>query len=315
MKLPRPLVQKTLLLVSWFSIGVCMLQLRAQSAPGQAPTTTSERLRFDVASVKRNTSGEREYSNIPLRNGVVSPATGGLFSARNLPLLVFIGFAYNLTADQFLNLQAQLPKWVASDRFDIEARADRNVTRAQMQSMMQSLLADRFKLAAHTESKQGPVYGLVLAKSGKTGPRLQPDAEPCSMEPTSAVSDATPENPSAEFPTVCGFSMMKASAPGRFRVGGRSVTLGVFIIYLTGPVTGVDRPVVDKTGLTGTFNLSLEFAPGVNAPLPPGASFQPDPDGPTFFQALQEQLGLKLSPEMGPVSVFVVDHVEEPSAN
>jgi uncharacterized protein (TIGR03435 family) len=281
----------------------------------QSSATIADRPRFDVASVKRNTSGEREYSNIPLRNGVVSPATGGLFSARNLPLIVFIGFAYNLTADQFLNLQAQLPKWVTSDRFDIEARADRNVTRAQMQSMMQSLLADRFKLAAHTETKQGPVYALVLAKSGKTGPRLQPEAEPCSMEPTSPVSDAMPENPSAEFPRVCGFSMMKASAPGRFRVGGRSVTLGVFIIYLTGPVTRVDRPVVDKTGLTGTFNLSLEFAPEINAPLPPGASFQPDPDGPTFFQALQEQLGLKLSPEMGSISVFVVDHVEEPSPN
>ena len=80
-------------------------------------------------------------------------------------------------------------------------------------------------------------------------------------------------------------------------------------------LTGVDRPVLDKTGLTGGFDFVMEFAPQFNGPLPPGVNFQPDPAGATFLEALREQLGLKLEPQTGPVEVFVVDHVEQPTDN
>jgi len=303
-------------------VGVLTAPVLAQSAASQSPSTQSLeameaaglKMSFDVASVKPNKSGGRGYSNVPLRPAVISPPNGGLFSATNLPLIVYITFAYNLTSDQFLRLQPQLPKWATADGFDIQARAEGIRSREQMQLMMQSLLADRFKLVIHTETKQGPVYALVLAKPGKTGPQLKPDAEPCSTEPASPTpGPPPPTSAAAEFPTVCGFSIMRPSAPGRVRAGGRSVSLGLLAIYLTGPFTGVDRPVVDGTGLSGNIDFSIEFTPELNGPPPP--NFQPDATGPTFLQALQEQLGLKLEPQTGPVSALVVDHIEEPSPN
>jgi uncharacterized protein (TIGR03435 family) len=80
-------------------------------------------------------------------------------------------------------------------------------------------------------------------------------------------------------------------------------------------LSGVDAPIVDKTGLTGTFDFVIEFTPQINGPLPPGVNFQPDESGPTFAEALKEQLGLKLESQKGSVDVIVLDHVEEPSEN
>ena len=77
----------------------------------------------------------------------------------------------------------------------------------------------------------------------------------------------------------------------------------------------MDRPVLDRTGLTGKFDFAIEFSPQPDVPSAPGANFQPDPIGPTFMEALKEQLGLKLEPLSGPFDVLVIDHVEEPSAN
>ena len=85
---------------------------------------------------------------------------------------------------------------------------------------------------------------------------------------------------------------------------------------LAGILSGLaDRPVLDKTGLTGKIDFVIEFTPQFNGPLPPGANFQPDPTGPTFLEALKEQLGLKLESQTGLVEVIVVDHVEQPSEN
>jgi uncharacterized protein (TIGR03435 family) len=246
---------------------------------------------------------------------MVWPSNGGLFSATNMPALVYIAFAYDLSMAQVLHLQAQLPKWATTEGFSIQARAEGNQTRDQMELMMQSLLEERFKLAAHKESSEGPVYSLVLAKPGKTGPQLQPDPEPCSMV-TPPIPAAPPTSGSAAGqPDRCGLQMMRPTVPGRLRAGGRGVTIGLFTMYLTGPITGLDRPVIDNTGLSGAFDFVIEFTPQLNGPLPPGANFQPDPNGPTFLEALQEQLGLKLVPTKGTVDIFVVDHVEEPSPN
>jgi uncharacterized protein (TIGR03435 family) len=282
--------------------------------------TAGVKMSFDVASVKPNQSSGRGNSNVPLAPGGVSPPNGGFFSATNNPLLAYIGFAYDLTLDQLLHLRPQLPTWATNDKFDIEARAQGNPTKAQMQLMMQSLLADRFKLAVHTETKEGPVYALVLSKAGKTGSQLQQDAEPCSVEPL--APGAPPGRPSAPSsisgmplpPVPCGSILgVPASVPGRFRLVGKSVTIGLFAIYGTNSLVGVDRPVIDRTGLSGAFDFVMEFTPELNGPPPP--NFQPDTTGPTFIEALNDQLGLKLEPTTGPVSVFVVDHVEEPSPN
>jgi uncharacterized protein (TIGR03435 family) len=314
-------------------VGVLTAPLGAQSPAAQSSATAAPapqsleaieaadvKMSFDVASVKPNQSGGRAYSNVPLAPGGVFPPNGGLFSAANNPLLAYIGFAYDLTIDQLLHLRPQLPTWATTDKFDIEARTRGNPTKAQMQLMMQSLLAERFKLVAHTATKQGPVYALVLSKPGKTGPQLQPDAEPCSAEPLGpGRQPPAPSAPSSASgmplsTTPCGIALgVGASVPGRRRLVGRGVTIGLIAIYVTNSLVGVDRPVVDRTGLSGNFDFSIEFTPETNGP--PSPDFQPDATGPTFLEALQDQLGLKLEPTTGPVSAFVVDHAERPSPN
>jgi uncharacterized protein (TIGR03435 family) len=108
---------------------------------------------------------------------------------------------------------------------------------------------------------------------------------------------------------------MQSSVQGRFRFGTRNMTLQMIANQMTGDWLNIDRPVIDRTGLSGTFDFVIEFTPTFNGPLPPGADFTPDETGPTFVEALKQQLGLKLEPQTGPVPVIVVDHVEQPSEN
>ena len=132
---------------------------------------------FDVASVKQNKSGATtSHSNVNFApDGVFTP-TGGLLTTTNLTLLNFIVFAYKTTGDQVQLLRPQLPNWATTDRFDIQAKVEGNPTKDQFRLMMQSLLADRFKLTIHYETRHLPAFALVL-KPGKTGPQLQPHSE------------------------------------------------------------------------------------------------------------------------------------------
>jgi uncharacterized protein (TIGR03435 family) len=115
-------------------------------------------------------------------------------------------------------------------------------------------------------------------------------------------------------PIPCGVLIpVAASAPVRLRIAGRKVKLALLAEMAPNPASGVDRPVVDRTSLDGTFDMSIEWAPTLNGPAPAG--FTPDPDGPTFFEAIQDQLGLKLESQTGPVDVLVIDHVGRPSEN
>ena len=303
-----------------FVMTLCALLSAAQQPQPSAALSTGSledmeakgfKMSFDVVSVKPNNSGGRFTSNIgPLYPGASYSPTGGFFSATNANLALLIMFAYDLDNAQFSDLFNHLPKWGTTDRFDVQAKSEANPSREQMRLMMQSLLADRFKLAVHRETKEGPVYALVLVKPGQLGPQLKPDAEACSTNPTSA-STTPSADVAGEFPPVCGAMRMKPTTPGRMRIGGRSETMEAFAMNLPGP--GVDRPVVDRTGLFGGFDLSLEWQP--DDPQSPGANSQPDKDGPTLLEALREQLGLKLEPQTGPITVLVVDHVEKPMPN
>ena len=120
---------------------------------------------FDVASVKPNKSDAPANSRFPMGPGDAYVPDGGLFSASNQPLIVYLRFAYKLGQSDLLDL----PAWVYNDRFDIEARAQGNPTKDQTRLMMQSLLADRFKLTKHTETRTRPVFDLVLSKAGEPG--------------------------------------------------------------------------------------------------------------------------------------------------
>jgi len=271
---------------------------------------------FELASVKRNEPGAGAYhSNFPLTLGASNFASVGNLMSVDVPLGMLVRFAFKVSVGQAHFLISGLPAWVDSESFDIEARAPiDHPSKDQFRLMMQSLLADRFKLAMHEESRQLPIYALVLAKQGKTGPQLQPhvDDATCGAEGRAGAPPVSQDL--APFP--CGATIMEGSSvPGRVRGGGRNVSLDYIAAFLTGTGfqgTAPDRPVVNETALTGVYDFSIEFAPDANGP--PGG-MQPDPNGPTFSEALQDQLGLKLLAKTGQVEVIVVDHIEEPSAN
>jgi uncharacterized protein (TIGR03435 family) len=291
-------------------------RVSAQSATADWEKAAGGKMQFDVVSVKENTSGAPPQTLFPLGPGNMYTPTGGRFSATDYPLFFYIAFAYKMTTAQMSALQHTLPGWVTSKRYDIEAHAPGNPGKDQMRLMIQSVLADRFKLAIRLETQQKPIFALVLDKPGKTGPQLRPypDGAPCNpAAPTSsAAASGPPQMVDGMFPMICGgYAGMQPSVPGRFHVGARNVTIQIIADQFTGMANGVDRPVYDRTGLTGTYDFSLEFSPEV----PPGANYQPDVNGPTFLEALKDQLGLKLESQTGPVDEYVIDHIEEPTPN
>ncbi|HEY6466930.1 MAG TPA: TIGR03435 family protein [Candidatus Acidoferrales bacterium] len=325
----------------WFLVFAVLAVVGALIAPAAAQSSTASppadqslqemealgvRMSFEVASVKPNKSGGRENANVPLLvPGARFPSTGGLFSATNYSLITYVAWAYDIPAGEALRLYGQLPKWAATDptdRFDIEARVPGNPSKAQMQLMMQSLLADRFKLALHTETKDEPIYALVLWNPGKTGPHLRPHVidESCQGATVRDTASPAPAGPQEELPPACssGVVAMQPTAPGRVRIGARNVTAELIANIL--PLFGkagvtLDRPIIDHTGLHGSFDFAIEFTPQIEGPLPSEAASRPDAAGPSFLEALHDQLGLKLDAQTGPVETFVIDHIEEPSAN
>jgi bla regulator protein blaR1 len=288
--------------------------LTAQAIPAFQPAD-GDRLAFDVASVKASRPDAPHDSNFPLNAGAMYTPNGGRFFATNFPLVTYIVFAYNLLGNQIQALAPQLPRWATTDGFDIEARVAGNPTKDQMRLMMRSLLADRFKFAIHTEAREVPVLAFTLAKPGKLGPQLRQhpaDADaPCQTDPSAAnqVPDAFFEKIPGGFPAICnGILGVPPSAPGRSRLGGRNVTIA-FMADMFSQRVSAGRPMIDATGLTGTFDFLIEFVPDSQIPAVP-----PD-DGPTFEEALQDQLGLKMQSRKSEMQMIVVDHVERPSAN
>jgi uncharacterized protein (TIGR03435 family) len=283
------------------------------SPTAQAPAATGKRLEFEVASVKRNKSeGEASMNISPvLGDGPVPP--GNLYLARNIKLIQFIAFAYSLTQIQLRSLELHVP-WTTEDRFDIEARAQGNPTKADYRLMMQSLLADRFKLRVHYETRIVPVYGLVLAKPGKFGPqlRLHREDDPVCAKPETSQD---PNEVDAEgYPEVCGGPYsMKASKPGRMKSGGRDVSMARFTAIMTG-VGVVDRPMVDQTGIQGNIDYSLEWRK-VADQVARGAVLELDEDAPAFADALKEQLGIKMQLQKGPSELFLIDHIDKLTEN
>ncbi len=307
----------------------------AQGTPpsAQAQATAPSPLAFDVASVKRSAPGAgMPMSSLPLTPGSTGEPKGGLFQAKNWPLLIYISFAYNIQADQLKTLTASLPPWALSEPFDIEARADGSPTRDQMRAMMRSLLEDRFALKLHTEKADRPIFALVLAKPGKTGPQLQPhgpDAPPCPDDAQSSPFPFSTSTVAGGFPAHCGsIVFMPSPTTGSLGAGGRNITMDQVASAISatgGLIGGLDKPVEDQTGLTGKWDFVINFAaqppagmPGpMRGPMPGamGQQQQSDDSAPTFLEALTDQLGLKLINATGPVEQLVIDHIQEPSPN
>jgi bla regulator protein blaR1 len=287
----------------------------AQAAMDQSDweKAAGAKMEFEVASIHLGEPGEFTPPNIALDTGNGRIPPGGQFHA-DFPLAVYITFAYKLwlTSEQMDTMLAHLPKWVATDRFVIDARAEGNPTKDQMRLMVRSLLADRFKLAAHFETQETPVLAMVLAKPGKLGPGLKPhDQGPPCDAPLPPASGKTPD----VFPPNCDLYVMASGPNHTIRLGSRDTTMAQVADSLPGPGR-LGRPVVDETGLTGTYDFVLNFAPKNYSSSPsPGTTVTLDSAGPTFLEAVKDQLGLKLIPKKAPVRILVIDHIEQPSPN
>jgi len=250
-------------------------------------------LTFEVASIKPSDPDARGTS--------IQFMPGGGLKMMNIPLRAMITFAYDVRDFQV----SGGPGWIGNERFDVMAKADRaagdgpvdfaamndsqrKTMRDQITERLRALMADRFQLVVHKETKEQPIYALVVSKNGA---KLQETKETGNQQ-----------------------NMMT----NRGRSQGHAIQVGMLAQSLAG-LTG--RPVVDKTGLTGKYDFVLEWTPD------PGADARaqgfgngvtepaPAPGGPSIFTALQEQLGLRLESQKGPVETIVIDRAEKPSDN
>jgi uncharacterized protein (TIGR03435 family) len=240
---------------------------------------------FDAASIKLNPS--------PSLRHVVLPPTGGRLSTRNAALRLLIQTAYGVQDFQI----SGGPDWMNSAGYDVEAKAEGNPTRAQVWLMLQALLAERFKLKVHREMKEHPVYAMTVAKSGLKLPKAA-EGE-CTAPPTLGP---------------CG-DLVVGAEKGELFVRGQQVPLTALATLLS---TIIARPVIDRTSVTGKFDVNLVFVAddvtaGIPSPRRIGDGDQAMP--PSVMTALNHQLGLKLDSSKGPIEMLVIDHVERATEN
>jgi uncharacterized protein (TIGR03435 family) len=267
----------------------------------------SEPARFEAASIKPSDPGSQ--------GTFLRRLPGGLYAATNAPLRALIASAYQSEFPPKGELIFGGPGWIDSELFNIEARAEGNPGNSQMHLMVQSLLEDRFKLVMHHETQLLPIYALELAMSGRTGPQLTRHSGEAKCTDTDGTPGKGLPQPAAgeAMPAYCGGFFMNPR-PGDLRETGNRITMDMLGQYLR---QSVDRTIVDRTGLSGVFDFGIEFAPerGPGSQLGPTANASNPSVPPSIFNALPEQLGLKLEPQTAPVDVLVIDHVEEPSVN
>lgn len=301
-----------------FFVVACSIAAFGQNAPPQAAPAWEKaaggKKAFDVASVKLD-PGPFRPPNFPLDAGDAFRPVGDRFSA-DFPVFTYITFAYKLVSlspDIRAAMQANLPEWVTTDRYAIEARADGVSTKDQMRLMMRSLLAERFRLEAHFEQRTFPAFALELVNPGKTGPKLRPHSEGVPCEETPATNGPMPRDSKA-FPPVCDAYVGDLEPNRAMKFGSRNTTLDLMAGALS-RLGGLDRPMVDRTGLEGRYDFTIEFAPEPNGGPAAASDAASDPAGPTFIRALKEQLGLKLESVKADFPLLVIDRIERPSGN
>ena len=269
------------ILLSWAIATAVLVPVSAQVVKSDGPKP-----QFEIATIRPDTSGEQ--------GAQLGPRPGGRLIGTNQTVRNLIRNAFNVQPDQLLGG----PDWMDSDRFDIQAKAadaDLNekgmLSYPQFMLRLQSLLEDRFKMVTHWETRERPVYVLMVASAGKLGPNLKPHTGDCNRPPGTAPSPSAPA-------TFCGTRFNPASG----QVTGAGITMETFSRNLSG---GTGRYIIEKTGLTGAYDLELAYTPDQSATT----------TGPSLFTALQEQLGLRLDAQRAPIDVLVVDRVERPTAD
>jgi uncharacterized protein (TIGR03435 family) len=271
---------------------------------------------FDVVSIHPAKPGEFTPPTFALDSGDIwfsgKDAGAGLLVA-DFPVWVYIAFAYKLwlPASERKAMLAHLPSWVENENIEIRARAPGNSSKDQVRLMMQSMLADRFKLAIHFESHEGPVLTLSPIHPGKLGDKLRRHAEgpPCDVPPPPRTEGLAAMGPDLT-PPMCGVFMLVERHKNMVITGARDITLNQMAGYLS-VASRPEAPIVNQTGLDGRYDFSIEWTPDFGQ----GGDTEPDLERTTFKEAVKEQLGLKLTPAKGPVTVPVIDHIEKPSEN
>ncbi len=235
------------------------------------------RLTFDVASIKPSKPGATP-------GGIKAMPGGEEYIAQNAPVMLMISLMFKVPMRQIEGA----PSWLTTDLYEVDAKADHSYNLDDLHTMFQNLLVDEFKMQFHKETKEGNVFALSIDKSG-----------------LKMKANETPQD--FEIP-------IKGSPDGVFT--GVRVPMQYLCWWLGQTVLRRDqRPVIDMTGLTGNYDFKLSFLPELppNFPvenLPPGFL-----DRPSIYDALKQQLGLRLDPQKGPVEYFVIDHIEKAAGN
>jgi uncharacterized protein (TIGR03435 family) len=311
---------KTLVVATCLA-GTVAISLVAQEAPTRAAVAGQA---FEVASVKLShpsASANPILGMLPM----IRPA-GDRFTATNVPLRMLVRVAYGVQEDFRIDGG---PSWQTSQRFHISAKAEDGFKggQAEMMPRLRTLLADRFKLKTHMETRDLPIHALVIARDdGRLGRNLKPSTSDCSNAAAEQqkLADAVAKGGIAEILAKLGekrpCSMMPIiGTPAEgfgMRADGQPISI---LVQLLTQVTG--RIVKDRTGLTGLYDWEMKFDPqaliqmassqaGIS--IPPGLTL-PQSDAPSLLTALREDLGLKLDSARGPVEVLVIDSAEMPT--
>jgi uncharacterized protein (TIGR03435 family) len=250
-----------------------------------APPLAAQKV-FDVVSVKPNVSASGPSDPI------ISPQR---FSWINVRLRQLIQVGYEVRPYQLIGL----PDWADSARFDVTATVNFPASRQEMNTMLQSVLADRFDLVAHRDTRDLPVYALVPARAdGRLGPNIHPAAVDCEAVNAKPLDSAGAQSAVAACSPQLGLTKLKATG---FHMSGLA----------GGLMRILDRTVIDKTGVTGAFDLELSWTPDPTM-LPNGVPAPTNSTAPSIFATLQEQLGLRLISDRGSVDVLVIDRINRP---
>jgi uncharacterized protein (TIGR03435 family) len=255
---------------------------------------------FEVASVKPNRSGTTQANAGLQPNGV---------NLINLPLRGIIQIAYGIQQPAKL---VGVPDWTITERFDIVGRTAGNASGDEIRLMLQSLLVDRFKLVARRDTRPLDAYALVLArKDGRLGDHLRPSTSNCTPPPTVAGAGARSNGGQpTTAPASADMCGPRTGGAGRLILEGSPIAQFTSLLALT-----AGRAIVNKTGLTGRYDIDLTYVPERPGPgfATDNAPAANDPNAPSLFTALQEQLGLKLERDQQPQDVLVIERVERPT--
>jgi uncharacterized protein (TIGR03435 family) len=297
----KPNRRSKLLLLTVVCVGSAVA---GASAYGQdsdliGPTASAAAPLFDVATIRPH-----KPDPVPMGVDYVRNTPDGIKGA-GVTVTTLVMYAYGVPVDTRV---VGGPEWARSERYDVEAKMSAEdiaamktlgpaEKAARSQQMLQTLLAERFQLKAHSETRQVPIYELVVAKGG--------------TKIRDAANDTTPlHTGSSGKPCGC---LRETSATTS---EAQNYSLKSFADYLSIPAFGIGRPVVDKTGLTGTYNFTLNWSIYARSarPAPDAGASDPADEG-TFLTTALKEIGLDLRPAMGGVEYIAIDHVERPSEN